>query len=206
MRRGIVVLAVFICANIGAQRVVSARAGMIHYLQGRVTLDGKRIGSNPIRFRQMENGQTLATSQRARAEILLNPTTYLRVGESSSIKLLSDDLLDTRVALLTGAAVVDVRELDHGNRVTLEAGEATVGLLRSGVYQFTTVSGGRVRVYDGEALVDSVKVTKGWEMLLNKPPAEAAKFDRKEMDSLYLWSEQRTKLLEPRVGFIPWRP
>ena len=109
------------------------------------------------------------------------------------------------MALLTGAAVVDVRELDHGNRVTLEVEGSAIELLKSGVYHLTTTGAGRLRVYEGEALVDSVKLTKGWQVILNNRPAEPAKFDRKETDSLYLWSEQRTKLLEPPAVFTPFR-
>ena len=196
MRRGIALVAVFLCATAWAQRVVSARAGMIHYLEGRVSLDGKRIWHNPNRFRQMSDRQTLTTSPRARTELLLNPTTYLRVGESSVIKLLSDDLLDTRVALLGGEAVVEVRELVNGNRVTLEIGGSSIELRRSGLYQLETEGGGRLRVYEGEALVGSVKIIKGWQMILG---AEPAKFDRKDTNSLYHWNEQRAKMLGPPV-------
>jgi len=202
MRRGIVLLAVLLCTTAWAQRVVSARAGMIHYLEGRVSLDGKRIAQSPSRFRQMSNGQTLTTSPRARAELMLNPTTYLRVGESSAIKLLSDDLLDTRVELLTGAAIVDVRELGNGNRVTLEMGGSAIEFRKSGIYQLATETGGRVRVYEGEAFVGSLKISRGWQVILG---AEPAKFDRKDTDSLYHWSEQRARVLGP-VMVRPLRP
>jgi hypothetical protein len=128
--------------------------------------------------------------------MLLNPTTFLRVGDSASIKLLSDDLLNTRVALLAGTAVVDVQELDNQNRVRIEIAGTGVEILKDGQYHFTTEGGGRLRVYDGEALLGAAKLTKGWEMVIGGTPA---KFDRDEKDGLYLWSEQRNKVLNPPV-------
>lgn len=208
MRRGSAFLTVVVmCTPVWAQHVVSARAGMIHYLEGRVSVDDKRVRLKFARFPQMSNGQTLSTAQRARAELLLNPTTFLRVGESSSIKLLSDDLLDTRVALITGTAVVDVRDLNNNNKVTLEIEGSAIELRKDGVYHFTT---GRMRVYDGEAFLEPVKLTRGWQVDLSSPAPQAEKFDRDVTDSLYLWSQQRARALDPpprlrrRVSSPPW--
>jgi hypothetical protein len=148
------------------------------------------------RFPQLTAGQTVATAQRARVEVLLNPTTFLRVGEASSFRLASDDLSDTRVELLRGAAIVDVQELENGNRVTILTGGLEVELRKDGLYHFADA---RVRVYDGEAAVGAIKLTRGWGLALDKMPLEAVKFDRKDTDSLYLWSEHRAKVLDPPV-------
>ena len=194
MRRGILISLLVLCANAWAQRVVSARAGMIHYQIGRVSLDGKRVTMTTNRFPQMTAGQTLTTAQRARAELLLNPTTFLRIGDSSSIRLISDDLLDTRVTLVTGTIVVDVQDLNNLNKVTIQVADTAVDLRKDGQYHFTTNGGGVVRVYDGEARIGEAKLTKGWELVIGKTPE---KFDRDQRDSLFLWSEQREKALNP---------
>lgn len=196
MRRGVAALAVSLLGASWAQQVVSARAGLVHYLEGRVLADGKRIRMKVNRFPQLAAGQTVATAQRARVEILLNPATFLRLGEASSFRLASDDLADTRVELLSGAAIVDVRALENQNRVTILAGGVPVELREDGLYQFTPA---RVRVYDGEAAVGAIRLTRGWEVAFGSTPLAAVRFDRKDTDSLYLWSEQRAKALNPPV-------
>src|ERR1044071_3882644 len=69
-----------------AQKVVSARAGLITYLQGTATLDGKSLVLKVARFPQMREGQILATG-RGRAELLLAPGVILRLAESSRIRM-----------------------------------------------------------------------------------------------------------------------
>ena len=193
-------VAVFVlCATAWSQKVVSARAGLVHYVEGRVSVEGTRVRTKGTRFPQMKPGQTMESAQRARAEVLLNPTTFLRIGDSTSFRLDSDDLLDTRVELLQGTAVVDVRDLDNDNRVTVNIAGSAVQLRKDGVYYFTTAGGGRLRVYDGEAGLDPLKLTKGWELALAQQPREPAKFDRDDRDALYRWSEQRSEALDP-----PW--
>ena len=48
----------------------------------------------------------LSTGQ-GRAEILLTPGVFLRVGENTSIKMLDNRLLSTRVEFLSGSAIVE---------------------------------------------------------------------------------------------------
>lgn len=202
--RGITLVSLLVlCTTAWAQRAVSARAGMINYQEGRVSLDGKRVRITTSRFPQMKAGQTLVTAQRARAELLLNPTTFLRIGDSSSIKLVSDDLTDTRVTLLTGSIVVDVQELDNLNKVTIQIADSAVELRKEGQYHLTATGGGKARVYDGEARVGEIKLTKGWELIIGKEPA---KFDRDQQDSLVVWSAQREKMLNPPVPVRRPRP
>ncbi len=55
----------------------------------------------------MEKGQTLATED-ARAEVLLTPGVFLRLGSHSSFKMVSNLLSDTRLEVLSGTAIVEV--------------------------------------------------------------------------------------------------
>src|ERR1700733_14768876 len=92
--------------RLDAQTVVSARAGLITYLQGPVFLDGKRVVLKPARFPQMSDGQTLSTG-RGRAELLLSPGIVLRLAESSQVRMDETQLSDTRVTLQQGDALIE---------------------------------------------------------------------------------------------------
>jgi len=88
-----------------AQSVISAHSGVIHFADGSVFLDDQRVEQKAGKFEQMKNGSELRT-QDGRAEVLLMPGTFLRVGANSAIRMISNDLDNTRVELLGGSAVL----------------------------------------------------------------------------------------------------
>jgi FecR protein len=89
-----------------AQSVISAHSGLIHFADGSVFLDDQRVEQKAGKFDQMKNGSELRT-QDGRAEVLLTPGTFLRIGTDSAIRMISNDLDNTRVELLNGSAVLD---------------------------------------------------------------------------------------------------
>ena len=70
-----------------AQQAISARAGLINVADGDVFLADARSGSlkpferRPTELVELKEGQTLET-QEGRAELLLTPGAFLRIGES----------------------------------------------------------------------------------------------------------------------------
>jgi hypothetical protein len=91
--------------NISAQKVVSARAGLISYVQGPAFVDGKRVFPRLTRFPQMRNGETLSTG-RGRTELLLAPGAFLRISENAQVRMDDTLLSETRVTLLRGDALI----------------------------------------------------------------------------------------------------
>jgi hypothetical protein len=89
-----------------AQSVISAHSGLIHFSDGSVFLDDQRVEQKAGKFGQMNNGSELRTEE-GRAEVLLTPGTFLRLGANSGIRMVSNQLDDTRVELLKGSAVLD---------------------------------------------------------------------------------------------------
>ncbi len=89
-----------------AQSVISAHSGLVHFSDGSVFLDDQRLEQKAGKFGQMNNGSELRTED-GRAEVLLTPGTFLRVGANSAVRMLSNQLDDTRVELLSGSAVLD---------------------------------------------------------------------------------------------------
>jgi len=182
-----------------AQKVVSARAGLITYLQGGPAfLNGKRVALKTARFPQMKDGEILSTS-RGRAELLLSPGVVLRLAENSQVRLDDAQLTSTYVTLQQGEALVEVVQLAEGNRIQVGVGETSTELVRAGLYGFGIFLNGTaqetLRVYAGEALVRSgVKIAdakRGNAVTLNTDLA-VSPFNRKERDPLHNWSARRS--------------
>ena len=66
-----------------AQEVITAKAGLIHLMEGKVLINGVEAEQTGDKFLSLKESETLST-ERGRAEVLLNAGTYLRVGENVS--------------------------------------------------------------------------------------------------------------------------
>src|ERR1700722_1818905 len=97
---------VFSSAVCLAQSVTSARSGTLHYFEGQVSIDGTSLMEKPSKFPQIREQSVLRTGK-GRAEILLTPGVFLRVGEDSALRMLDTRLISTRVDILSGSAVVE---------------------------------------------------------------------------------------------------
>ncbi len=179
-----------------AQMVISAKAGVVHYTEGEVKVGNELVESKiGGRYTELKDGQELTTTE-GRAEVLLNPGVFLRVGENSAIKMISNRLADTRVELLSGSALVEVAEVMKDNAVTLLVNDAAISLTKMGLVRLETATG--IRVYKGEAQV----LIAGGAMQTLKEGGEflfdgnvVAKFDVKESDPLFRWSNRRAEYI-----------
>src|SRR5580658_9872234 len=91
MARLPLVLALAWSVSAWGQSAISAHSGMIHYVEGKVLLDGQPVDPKFGEFPEMKNDQVLQTEE-GRAEVLLTPGVFLRVSEDSSIRMLSNRL------------------------------------------------------------------------------------------------------------------
>jgi ferric-dicitrate binding protein FerR (iron transport regulator) len=191
----------FFCAGgallpLSAQKVVSARAGLLTYLQGTVSIDGEPLVLKTARFPQMKDGETLSTGPgQDRVEVLLAPDIVLRLAENSKVRMDDTDLSDTRVTLQQGEALIEVVQLAEGNRVQLAVGETTTEPTRPGLYRIGISQNATLRVYGGEALVRSGLKTadakRGMAVNLDADLA-VSRFERKPTDSFHDWAAQRS--------------
>src|ERR1700761_3907293 len=99
-----------------AQSVISAHSGLVNYFEGEVFLDGQPLAAKPGIYAKLKPGSTLMTAD-GRAEVLLTPNTYFRIGEKSTMRMLSDSLSDTRVELMAGSASIDSANAPEGDFV-----------------------------------------------------------------------------------------
>ena len=178
-----------------SQQPASAIPGTINYTEGRVSIDGRAVarGQNAS---VVEPGQVLRTDQ-GKAEMLLTPGVFLRLGDQTAVKMVSPSITDTRVQLLQGEAMVEADQVLDGNHLVVDENGVDSAILKHGLYRFTT-NPAEVSVYDGKAQVfiddRAVDVGKGKELAL--APSAALKpqsFDRKAGDPLYEWSSVRSQ-------------
>ena len=201
--RKVAPLAVVLALGIGpamAQPVTAAKSGLVAYLEGKVYLDNERLEFSTVHFPQIKENATLRTED-GRAEVLLTPGVVLRLGENSSLRLITNRLIDTRLELLTGSAVVEADNVEKDTSVTVVCKSGTVGLSKMGIYRFDAEPG-RLRVFKGLAdvklgseTVEAILVPGGKAIGLAGDTATAEKFDTEDTDSLDRWSSHRGMVL-----------
>jgi hypothetical protein len=195
MRSNTLLLIALAAVSASAQDIVSARAGLVHHMEGAILINGEAVKQNGDTFISMKQGDTLAT-ERGRAEVLLNAGTYLRIGEASSFKLDSADLDNTQLTLLSGTVLIEVADLPKDTSATLSILGSQVALKKRGLYEFTADKPGNVRVYDGEISLTAagatpIKITKGREIAFNALSSGPGKFNLDETSELYNWGSRR---------------
>lgn len=177
-----------------AQNLISAKSGLVHYTEGDVLVNGKPVEKKTGLFTTMKPGEILTTAE-GRAEMLLAPGVFIRVGENTTLKMVSSELSDTRVALLEGSMVVEAAESIKENKTLVEVGDKQVQIRKDGVYSFEAGPDATVRVWKGEALVTRDGKTievKGSQLLALNGTAKPSKFDSEDTDSLYRWARRRS--------------
>jgi FecR protein len=116
------------------QSVISTHSGIVHFSEGAVYLDNEPLASHVGRFPSVPKGAELRTAE-GRAELLLTPTVFLRIDEKSAIRMLTNELSNTRIEMLAGSAVVDSAGPSPGTSVTLLYRNWSLRILEQGRYR-----------------------------------------------------------------------
>jgi hypothetical protein len=199
----------------------SALPGTLNYVEGKLSMAGQTLDSKSIGSAELQAGQSL-TTENGKAEVLLTPGVFLRVGVNSSVEMISPSITDTHVGVDKGHAMIEVAEIHPENNIRISEGSTTARLLKTGLYDFN-LSQEQFRVFDGKASVEEggrqVTVKGGREVnLASNASLKVQKFDRKsyEEDDLYRWGSLRSAYLaEANVdaagiyatnGLGPWGP
>lgn len=178
-------------AAMAQSAVISARSGLIHYVEGQVFLGDQLVETKFGTFPEVKENQQLKTEE-GRAEVLLTPGVFLRLGENASFRMITNRLIDTRLELLSGEAIVEADDIGKDNSVTVVYRDATIHPIKKGVYRFDSEAN-ELRVYDGLAEVtaggQTVEVKEGHQIALDT--LAVSKFDKTVSDALNRWSERR---------------
>lgn len=182
-----------------AQSITSARSGTVHYFEGDVSIEGQPLHPRPARFDEVKEQQVLRTGK-GRAEILLTPGVFLRVGENSAVRMIDNRLLSTRVEIMSGTVMVESEDPQMSLKdspVTLVYRDYEVRMVKHGLVEISS-DPSEMKVFKGEAEVtaaDSRAVIKEGHLMPFTAALLAEKFDPKEADDLYLWARDRSESL-----------
>jgi hypothetical protein len=187
------ILILFLSPPGWSQSVISAQSGLVHFSEGSVFLDGQRIQQTFGRFDQMKDGSELRTLQ-GRAELILTPGMFLRLGENSAIRMVSSHLQETQVELLSGSVVVESQNAAVNGPVTILYGDYQVQLREPGRCRIDSAPA-QFRVDNGEAEVFhsgmSAMVNSG-DVLPFSGELLVRKFGDEPADALDSWNQART--------------
>ncbi len=162
----------------------SAVPGTVNYVEGQVYVADKPVDQNAIGKTVVEVGQSIRTDQ-GKAEVLLTPGVFLRVGNNTSVEMKANSLTFTALRLTQGHAIVEVDDIYPQNNLRIMEGDATVRMLKPGLYDFN-LRENQARVFDGQAVVHDrgkeVKLKGGHELsLAADDPVKAEGFKKKDL-------------------------
>jgi hypothetical protein len=99
---GQLVVILLATAALGAARTISMPApGSVNYVEGEVALEGRSLSEKSVGSAQVEANQVLDTGQ-GKAELLLTPGVFFRLGDHSKVRMVSAGLANTKVELGEG--------------------------------------------------------------------------------------------------------
>jgi hypothetical protein len=211
------------CAPVAlAQTANPAVPGTVNYVEGLASIEGQPLNQRSVGSAQLEPGQVLQTAN-GRAELLLTPGVFLRVGENSAVRMVSPNLLNTQVEVDRGQADIEVDEIHPHNNIQVSEGRANTRLLKDGLYAFDA-GNNTVRVFKGEAELLQQNSAGQKELKLKgdhqvqlaaNESVRSVSFDRNQAeDALYSWSSLRSQYLAEAnlnlaseyAGYGPYAP
>ena len=164
--------------------VVSTKAGLVNYVQGSATV--KAATSIPA-------GQPVGTGPGGAVEILLNPGSYLRMGENSTVVLDATELTDIALRILQGSAVIEASGVDKELPIKVTSGNLKMDIIKDGIYMFAD---GKVVVVDGKIRDSSNGLVYGKGYQISDDQGYRAQKVKTFTTSLELWSQKRDELID----------
>ena len=140
------------------QSVISVEAGLVNHTQGEV---------NVALNQNVAEGTPILTGEGGYVEILLNPGSFLRLGQNSEAVIEETALADIRVRVVSGVAILEAAEILDEFPVTVLTDDLQISIVENGIYVFgdgkATVLAGKLHVPDAE-----LHYEKGWTVYFDR--------------------------------------
>src|SRR6266478_3478794 len=186
--------------------VISAKAGGINAVTGRakVHLKGGSDWQQLTVTDDLEAGDVVRTEAGARVDMLLNPGSYLRLGESSEFELVNNSLDNLELKLLRGTAIVEATGADNIELlINITTPHAKLAIVRHGLYRLNVIpeDATELIVRKGRVMLnDSHTKVKGGNKVIFSATAgfSVAKLEgseKKDRDDVDNWSKERAQTL-----------
>jgi len=195
--------------------VISARAGGVNAVTGRATM--RPHGNSEWQLltikEDLETGDVVRTGLDGRVEMLLNPGSYMRIGENSEFELADSSLENLEVRLIRGTAIVEVTGADDEELfIGITTPHARLSIVRRGLYRFNVVPGNTTEliVRKGRVMLEDshTKVKGGNKVVFSSGSFSVAKLenvDKKDSDTFESWSKDRAQTLAKENSRISGR-
>jgi hypothetical protein len=124
--------------------VISAKAGGVNAVTGRATMKahGESEWQQLTIKEDLEAGDIVRTASDGRVEMLLNPGSYLRIGENSEVELTDNSLQNLEVRLIRGTAIVEATGFDGADLlINIITPHTKMAIVRKGLYRVSVVPG-----------------------------------------------------------------
>ena len=183
--------------------VISAKAGGVNAVTGRATVrsHGNTEWQQLTIKEDLETGDVVRTGLDGRVEMLLNPGSYMRIGENSEFELADNSLDNLQVRLIRGTAIVEATGADDTELlINIVTPHTKLAIVRRGLYRLNVVPGDGTEliVRKGRVMLDDshTKVKGGNKVVFSSHSFSIAKLeqtDKKKLDDLESWSKQRAE-------------
>ena len=178
--------------------VISAKAGVVNIVVGDVRVVRAQPSAVPemlISGDELQNGDVVKTGTSGRAEILLNPGCYLRLGTESEFVFLFDNFVSDRLKLMRGSAVLEASAIETS--IIVETPKARFEIARDGLYRFNVGpdDNADVAVRKGRVSVGKTIIKEGKRAFVEGSTSAIAKLNKQDVDPLDDWSKERSKAL-----------
>ncbi|HVQ38500.1 MAG TPA: FecR family protein, partial [Pyrinomonadaceae bacterium] len=184
--------------------VISAKAGGVNAVTGRATMraHGQSEWQQLTIKEDLEAGDIVKTGTDGRIEMLLNPGSYLRIGENSEVELSDNSLQNLEVRLIRGTAIVEATGFDGAALlINITTPHTRMAIVRKGLYRVSVVPGDATEliVRKGRVMLDGshTKVDGGNKVVFSGTSFSVAKLrdTEKRQDDLEAWSKDRSKTI-----------
>jgi hypothetical protein len=159
--------------------IVSTKAGVVNYAQGSTTVKAATVA---------KAGQVIGTGPNGRVELLLNPGSYLRMGENSQVVLDKVELYDIALHVAQGSALIESHGFTKDLPLAVKTGSLDTQIIRDGIYLF---SDGKVVVVKGKLRDAKTGFTYGEGYEISDDQGQRAQKVKTFTTALELWSQQR---------------
>ena len=185
-------------STVANRYLISASAGGVNFVSGEVSVNKGDLGSSYLlKGATVKAGEKVRTGSNGRAEILLNPGSYLRLGVNSEFEFVTTSLDSLKIKVNRGSVMFEVYA-GGDFIVTVVTPQSRFYLVKSGVYRIDILENGtsKIEVRKGRAQIGTrfaTKVKKGRAAEVNGNLVAVSKFKRKDRDQFESWSRFRAK-------------
>jgi len=180
--------------------IISAKAGAVNAVIGDVTVEHEGGRTNRLfKGDEVQAAEIVSTGTDGKAEILMNPGSYIRIGANSSFQFDSTDLDNVRIKMHRGSAIFEVFGAEEFG-VDVKAGTSRFALVDTGIYRVDVGADGNaeVSIVKGKVMpgLNATKAVKSGKTLDYSGNSFAVvKYDKEKKDELDVWSAERAREL-----------